>query len=198
MINLYNFELSGNCYKVRLFLSLLNLDYEPIAIDLKDSEQRLPDFLALNPLGQIPVLVDGEVMIRDSQAILVYLARRYGGESWLPTEPVAMGKAMQWLFTAGHEIQMGPSALRLHHLFGRPLDLKHSTQRTHDVLALLNQQLGKGEWLEMGCPTIADIACFPYIALSKDARISLDPYRNIQGWIERIQQLPGYIGMPGL
>jgi glutathione S-transferase len=198
LMKLYDFELSGNAYKVRLLLSFLKLEYERIPVSLKNAEQKSPAFMALNPLGQIPVLVDGDVCVRDSQAILVYLARRYGGELWLPTEAVAMGQVMQWLFTAGHEIQVGPSAARIFHLFGRPLDINHANQRSHNVLTLLNQRLEQREWLESDRHTIADVACFPYIALTKDAKISLDPYSNVQGWIERFKKIPGYIGMPGL
>jgi glutathione S-transferase len=197
-MKLYDFELSGNAYKVRLLLSFLMLEYERIPVSLKDGEQKLPEFLALNPMGQIPVLVDGDLCLRDSQAILVYLARRYGGEQWLPTEAVAMGQIMQWLFTAGHEIQVGPAAARVFHLFGRPLDINHANQRSHDVLRLLDGQLKGRDWLALDRPTIADVACFPYIALTKDARISLDLYVNVQAWIERFKQIPGFVEMPGL
>lgn len=197
-MKLYDFELSGNAYKVRLLLSFLKLEYERIPVSLKDGEQKFPEFLALNPMGQIPVLVDGELCLRDSQAILVYLARRYGGEQWLPTEAVAMGQIMQWLFTAGHEIQVGPAAARVFHLFGRPLDINHANQRSHDVLRLLDGQLKGRDWLALDRPTIADVACFPYIALTKDARIPLDLYVNVQTWIERFKQIPGFVEMPGL
>jgi glutathione S-transferase len=197
-MKLYDFELSGNAYKVRLLLSCLKLEYERIPVSLKDGEQKSPEFLALNPMGQIPVLVDGELCLRDSQAILVYLARRYGGEQWLPTEAVAMGKIMQWLFTAGHEIQVGPAAARVFHLFGRLLDINHANQRSHDVLRLLDGQLKGRDWLALDRPTIADVACFPYIALTKDARIPLDLYVNVQAWIERFKQIPDFVEMPGL
>lgn len=63
-------------------------------------EHKSEPFLKLNPLGQVPVLIDGDVVIRDSQAILVDLARRYGGKNWLPTEAEAMSKIMQWLSMA--------------------------------------------------------------------------------------------------
>jgi glutathione S-transferase len=197
-MKLYDFELSGNAYKVRLLLSFLKLEYERIPVSLKDGEQKSPGFLALNPMGQIPVLVDGDLCLRDSQAILVYLARRSGGEQWLPTEAVAMGQIMQWLFTAGHEIQVGPAAARVFHLFGRPLDINHANQRSHDVLRLLDGQLKGRDWLELDRPTIADVACFPYIALTKDAKIPLDLYVNVQAWIGRFKQIPGFVEMPGL
>jgi glutathione S-transferase len=197
-MKLYDFELSGNAYKVRLLLSFLKLEYERIPVSLKDGEQKLPEFLALNPMGQIPVLVDGELCLRDSQAILVYLARRYGGEQWLSTEAVAMGQIMQWLFTAGHEIQVGPAAARVFHLFGRPLDINHANQRSHDVLKMLNHHLEYRDWLELDRPTIADVACFPYIALTKDAKISLDSYGFVRDWIERFKKLPDFVEMLGL
>jgi glutathione S-transferase len=80
MIKLYGHELSGNSYKVKLLLSLLALDYEWIKVDLMVGAHKQPEFLALNPFGQLPVLVDGNTVLSDAQAILVYLARQYGGD----------------------------------------------------------------------------------------------------------------------
>lgn len=83
-MKLYDLSLSGNCYKVRLFLSLIDQPVELIPVDLLKGEHRQPAFLALNPRGQVPVLLDADVQVVDSQAILVYLARRYGDERWFP------------------------------------------------------------------------------------------------------------------
>jgi glutathione S-transferase len=80
MIKLYGHEISGNSYKARLMLSLLNLDYEWIKIDLMSGAQKSPEYLAMNPFGQVPLLIDGTTQLPDAQAILVYLARQYGGE----------------------------------------------------------------------------------------------------------------------
>ena len=88
-MKLYDLELSGNCYKVRLLLALLGQDHELAPVDVLGGEQKSAAHLARNPFGEIPVLEDGEVVLRDSQAILVYLAREYGGETWLPTAPRA-------------------------------------------------------------------------------------------------------------
>lgn len=82
MIKLYGHEVSGNSYKVRLLLSLLNLKYEWIKVDLLNGEHKSPEFLALNPFGQVPLLVDGDTILADAQSILVYLARQYGGDQW--------------------------------------------------------------------------------------------------------------------
>ena len=116
MIQLYDIELSGNCYKVRLMLSLLGLEYERVPIALNKGEHKTEEFLKLNPLGQVPVLRDGDVVIRDAQAILVYLARRYGSEDWLPGEAEPMSKVVQWLSVAANEIQHGVAAHSLSRL----------------------------------------------------------------------------------
>jgi glutathione S-transferase len=81
MLKLYDFALSGNCYKIRLLMSLLNLEYESIPVNLLSGEQKTPKFLELNQWGQVPVLVDGNLVLQDSQAMLVYLGQYYGGES---------------------------------------------------------------------------------------------------------------------
>ncbi|WP_017316213.1 glutathione S-transferase family protein [Mastigocladopsis repens] len=198
MRKLYDFTLSGNCHKVRLMLSILNLEYESILVHLREFEQKSPEYLKLNPLGQVPVLVDGDTVIRDAQAILVYLARHYSKEDWLPTEAEAMSKVMQWLFTAACDIQQGIVATRAYHLFGRQVDIELATQKAHDTLKSINEHLVGKQWLELERPSIADIACFPYIGLVGDAKISLLDYPNVAAWIERVKQLPGYVGMPGL
>jgi glutathione S-transferase len=192
MLKLYDFGRSGNCYKVRLLLSLLSLESELVAVDL----QKTPEFLELNLWGQVPVLVDGNFVIRDSQAILCYLARSYGNESWLPSDPEPMGLVMQWLSTAAHDIQQGLAAARVYHLFGRQLDIETATARAHAVLAAIERHLSQRQWLELDRPTIADIACFPYIALSEDGKISLTEYPHVVAWLKRVKQLPNYIEMP--
>jgi glutathione S-transferase len=198
MIKLYHVELSGNCHKVRLMISLLGVEHEQVLVDLAGGEHKSPQFLKLNPFGQVPVLVDGYIVVRDSHAILIYLARRYGNEIWLPTDAESISKVMQWLFTAANEIRQGPEFARLYHFFQIPLDVQLATQRAYTILKIIDEHLRERQWLALNHPTIADVACFPYIGLAPDGKISLDAYPNVVAWIERIKQLPGYIGMPGL
>ena len=198
MLKLYDFKLSGNCYKVRLLLSLLGLEYELVSLDLKGGEHKTPEFLELNLWGQIPVLVDKYLVLRDSQAILVYLARHYGGEAWLPSDPESMALVMQWLSTAVHDIQQGFAAARVYYLFGRQLDIETATARAYTASKVIDRHLAHRQWLELDRPTIADIACFPYIALAADGKIDLTDYPNVVAWIERVKQLSGYVGMSGL
>lgn len=199
MIKLYGHELSGNSYKARLFLELLNLDYEWIKVDLMKGEHKAPEYLALNPFGQVPLLVDGETKLADAQAILVYLARQYGGESWLPLEPLPLAQVIRWLSTTAGEVRQGPENARLYHLFGATsINIERSHQKAEHILTQLDQHLSTHTWLEFEHPTIADVAVFPYVALAPDGKIDLTPYPHVLAWIDRVKHLPGYLPMTGL
>ena len=197
MITLYGMALSGNAYKVRLILELLGIEYEEVPVNLRTGENRAESFLALNPRGQVPTLVDGEVTVWDSQAILVYLARRYGQE-WLPTDPVPMAEVMQWLAVAENELLFGLARARAVVLFGRDFDLASCQAYGRAGLEVLEQRLAGHEWLAAGRPTIADIACMPYVALSHMGEIPLDDFPSVRAWIDRIRALPGFIAMEGI
>lgn len=197
-MKLYDLDVSGNSYKVRLFAALVGLDLELEPVNLAAGEHKQSPFIDLNPWAQVPVLVDGEVVLRDSQAILVYLARRYGGHQWWPDSPAHQGEVMQWLSTAANEVNHGPNAARLIDKFGSPLDKALALEVSERVLSLIEQHLSKHQWLALGRPTIAECAVFPYIALSWEGGVTLAPYPAIRGWVERIKKLPGYVGMPGI
>lgn len=198
MITLHTADLSGNGMKVRLLLSMLGLPYETKKPDMMKGEHKSPAFLQLNPLGQVPVLVDGPVTIRDSQAILVYLARKYGGDTWLPAEPAQMGEVMQWLFFAGNEIYQGPNRLRLANLLKFKVDVELARRITEGALKVMEARLAAHDWLALDRLTIADLACYPYTALAYQGDFDLAPYKAVRAWIARIEALPGYVGMPGL
>jgi glutathione S-transferase len=198
MMTLYEFALSGNCHKIRLMLSLLGLDYRSVIVNGSERQQKSVDFLSMNPFGQVPVLTDDDVIVRDSQAILVYLARKYGNEQWLPNEAAALAEVAAWLSTAANEVSMGPNRLRLHYKFGRAINSEESRQTAINLLNILQGQLEKYEWLATDHLTIADIAIYPYIALAPEGRLDLESYPAVTGWVSRIQALPGYVGMPGM
>lgn len=200
MITLYGHEISGNSYKARLLLSLLNLEYEWVRVDLMKGEHKSPEYLAKNPFGQVPFLVDGEVQLADAQAILVYLARQYGGEKWLPLDALSLAQIIRWLSTAAGEVRQGPENARLYYLFGAGtnINIERATQKSEFILTQLDQHLSDRPWLEFDHPTIADVAIYPYIALARDGKIDLDAYPHVLSWIERVKQLPGYIPMTGI
>lgn len=197
-MKLYDLELSGNCYKVRLFLALLGEDYQPVPVDLMGGEHKQAAHLARNPFGEVPVLEDGDVVLRDSQAILVYLARKLGGEAWLPTAPADLARVVEWLMVAENEVARGPNDARLHDKFGFDLDLEAARAKARRLLDLLEARLSQGDWLALDRPTIADIACFPYVALGHEGGVSCDAHPAVSAWIARIKALPNYVGMPGL
>ena len=197
-MKLYNHALSGHCHKVRLLFSLLGRDYETVDIDIPGGEGRSPAYLAINPLGTVPALADGDIRLRDSHAILTYVASRYGDGAWVPKEPAALARVVQWLSFAANELHNGPHLLRLNRLLGAPIDVAAARSTADKALAVLDEHLAGHEWLELGRPTIADLACFPSTALAGDGGLSLEPYTNVRVWIDRIKALPGYVSMPGL
>ena len=196
-MKLYDLELSGNCYKVRLFAALTDIDLEIVPVDFLGGEHKRPPLTELNPWGELPILVDGERVLRDSQAILVHLAGSYGGAAWWPAEAHLQAEIVQWLSTAANEIQHGPASARLVDKFGYAIDKSGTLAKAARILPLLDAHLAKRDWLALSRPTIADCAVFPYVALAPEGGIELSPYPNILRWIERIKRLPGYLAMPG-
>lgn len=196
-MRLYNFSLSGNCYKVRLLCALLNVPIEIEKVDLAKGGHKQTAFLDLNPFGQVPVFEDGDLVLRDSQAILVYLARKHGGDDWLPTDPEGLARVVQWLATAANEVARGPNDARLHDKFGYKLDVEAARSKAHGLFKLFEAHLATRDWLELGRPTVADVACYPYLALAPEGGVPLEAYPAVRAWMCRIRTLPGYLAMPG-
>ena len=194
-IKLYDLDRSGNCYKVRLLLSMLNLDYERVPVDSTAGETQTPEFKRLNPRGQIPVLTDGETLIWDSMAILVYLARRYGSEAWLPTDPLGETRVMQWLAVSENELLYGLARARITVLFGRPFDLAQCHRDAQPGLEAMEHRLADHPWLAADHPSIADVACYPYVSLAEEGRFSLEPYPAVRAWLQRFEGLQGWLAM---
>jgi len=198
MTKLYDFELSGSCYKVRLLANILGLKYEAVPVDFVNKEHKTSKYTDLNPFGEIPIFEDGDLRLRDAQAIMVYIARKYDKDNtWYPNTPEAMGRINQWLSTGGGEV-MNAAGARLVKILNYPLDLEKLQAGANRVFKILDDHLADREWLELGHPTIGDIACFPYTALAGEGCIDLKPYPNVLAWIERVKKLPGFIPMPGI
>jgi glutathione S-transferase len=118
-ITLYGMNLSGHCHRVELLLRMLNLPFRYETVSPADRTS--PRFLALNPLAQIPVLTDGDLVLADSNAILVYLALRYdSARTWFPGDPVIAARVQRWLSIAAGEIRFGPAMARVIRIFSRP------------------------------------------------------------------------------
>jgi glutathione S-transferase len=197
-MKLYDLELSGNAYRIRLMLALLGLKAELHSVNLMQGEQRQEWFLKLNPRGQVPVLDDDGTVIWDSLAILVYLARKYGGERWLPSEAKDLAEVMQWLALMENETLYGLGKARVIVKFKFPGSLEEAQTLGRRGLNVLEGHLSNHDWLALDRFTIADVGCFPYVALAPEGEISLDPYPAVRKWVERVKKQPGFVSMPGI
>ncbi|TVT81702.1 glutathione S-transferase family protein [Pseudomonas sp. H3(2019)] len=195
-IKLYNFPRSGHAHRVELMLSLLELPTELIFVDLAKGAHKQPDFLALNAFGQVPVIDDQGVVLADSNAILVYLAQKYGKGRWLPADPVGAARVQRWLSIAAGPIAFGPAIARLITVFGAPHNAEEVIARSHNLLKVIDQELSKSTYLAGDEPTIADVAAYSYIAHAPEGNVSLADYAHVRAWLARIEALPGFVGMP--
>lgn len=192
---LHRHPLSGHSHRAELFLSLLGEPATLIDVDLAGGAHKKADFLALNPLGQVPVLVDGETVVSDSNAILVYLAESRGAENWYPRDAATRAAVQRWLSVAANEIANGPAAARLVTVFGVGLDHGAAKAKADRVLTVLNGALDGRDWVVGNGPTIADVALYSYVAHAPEGEVSLEPYPAIRAWIARVEGLPGFVPM---
>ncbi|AZD57980.1 Glutathione S-transferase [Pseudomonas chlororaphis subsp. aurantiaca] len=195
-IKLYNFPRSGHAHRVELMLSLLGLPVELVFVDLAKGEHKQAEFLALNSFGQVPVIDDQGVVLADSNAILVYLAQKYGQGRWLPSDPVGAARVQRWLSVAAGPIAFGPAVARLITVFGAQRNAEEAIARSHALLEVVEQELTASPYLAGSEPTIADIAGYSYIAHAPEGNVSLADYPQVRAWLARIEALPGFVGMP--
>ncbi|KFI08602.1 glutathione S-transferase family protein [Massilia sp. BSC265] len=195
-LTVHGMALSGHTHRVELFLHLLGLPYR--FIDAPAPVRESAEFQRINPLGQIPVLQDGELVLADSNAILVYLAKRYApGSGWLPDDPVEAAQVQRWLSLAAGEIAFGPAKARVGARWGdtgMPAELMHKL--ADKVLGFMEASLARQDFLAAPEPTLADLACYAYIAHAPEGGVSLAPYPHVRSWIRRIQALPNFVPMP--
>jgi len=194
-IKLYRHPLSGHSHRVELFLSLLELPFELHEVDLLKGAQKAPAFLVLNPFGQVPVIDDGGSVVADSNAILIYLATKYGDESWLPREALGAAQVQRWLSVAAGQIASGPGSARLINLFRLSQDPAEPIARAHALFAVIERELAQRPYLVGERPTIADIAGYSYIAHAPEGGVALGDYPALRAWLARIEALPGFVPM---
>src|SRR5262252_2332464 len=193
-IKFYTFPVSGHSHRVELLLSMLQLPFERIDVDLRAREQKSAAFLARNPFGQVPTIEDGDVALGDSNSILVYLAKRYDTSGrWLPEDPVGAARVQRWFSVAAGELYNGPVAARGYVLFRNKAVPGEVTEAAARLFALLEQHLSEQPFLTGADPTLADIAIYSYTALANEGRLSLEPYPNVRAWLARFEALPGFV-----
>ncbi len=195
MIKLYRHALSGHAHRVELFLSLLDLEHELVDVDLMAGAHKNAEFLKMHPFGQVPVLDDNGVVLWDSNGILVYLARTYGGEAWSLGSAQEEAAIQGWLSIAAGPIASGPATARLVKVFGANLDHDLAKARATALFETMNKFLDGPNYLVGEKVSIADIAAYTYIAHAPEGGVPLDSYPNIQAWISRVEALPNFVGM---
>ncbi len=195
-IKLFRHPLSGHAHRVELLLSLLKLPTELVFVDLAKGAHKQAEFLAINPFGQVPAIDDNGSVLSDSNAILVYLAKKYDSSGrWLPAEPLAAAKVQRWLSVAAGQIAAGPATARLITVFGAPYDAESTIARSHALLKVVEQELTNSPFLAGSTPTLADVAGYTYIAHAPEGNVSLADYPQVRAWLARIEALPGFVPM---
>lgn len=195
-IKLYRHPLSGHAHRVELMLSLLKLPTELVFVDLAKGAHKQPSYLAINPFGQVPVIDDNGQILTDSNAILVYLAKKYDTTGrWLPNDPVTAAQIQRWLSVAAGQIASGPATARLITVFGAPYDAESIISRSHALLQVIEKELTGHKFLVGSHATIADVACYTYIAHAPEGNVSLAEYPNVKAWLASIEALPGFVPM---
>jgi glutathione S-transferase len=192
-MKLFHHPLSGHAHRARLFLSLVGIPHDLVEVDLKAGAHKLPDFLKMNPFGQVPVLDDDGHYVSDSNAILVYLAKKTGRTDWLPEDPAGASAVQRWLSVAAGEIAYGPAAARLITVFGAPFNAQEVIGRAHVILARLEGQLSDRPWLVTNHPTIADVAIYSYVASAPEGNVDLSGYPAVNAFLRRMESLPGFV-----
>jgi len=192
-MKLYYHPLSGHAHRARLLLSLLGIAHELVQVDLMAGAHKAPAFLQMNRFGQVPVLDDGGTIVSDSNAILVYLAKKHRRADWLPETPEGTAAVQRWLSVAAGQIAFGPAAARLVTLFGAKFNAEEVITRAHAVLTVLDAELAGRSWIAASQPTIADVALYSYIASAPEGNVDLAAYRNVQAWLGRMESLPGFV-----
>lgn len=193
-IRIHRHALSGHSHRVELLANLAGINHELIDVDLMSGEHKKDPFLKLNPSGQVPVVEDGETIVTDSNAILVYLARKYAPE-WLPGDLILEAEVQKFLSLAAGEIANGPAAARLITVFGSPLSPDRAMTVAKTAFDRLEQHLEGRQWLVGDRPSIADVAIYSYTAHAPEGNVSLELYPNIRDLLARIEELPGFVGM---
>ncbi len=200
MFKVYGDVNSGNCFKVKLLLEQLRSPYQWVPIDILKKESRTPEFLAMNPSGQIPVLeIEPGVFLPESNAILHFLAE---GTAYLPSDRLLHAQVLRWMFFEQylHEPAVAVARYIVRYL-GRPPEknelLQTKIKASHAVLSIMERHLDSVPFLVADRYTIADIALYAYTHVAGEGDIDLSPYPALRAWLARVRQQPRYVGMNG-
>lgn len=192
-MKLYFHPISGHAHRARLFLSLIGADVEIVDVDLAKGQHKSPEYLSLNRFGQVPLLDDDGVIVPDSNAIMIYTAKKFGRADWLPEDPAGAAAVQRWLSVAAGQIAFGPAAARLVTIFNAGFNPEEVIGRAHAILKVIEAELDGRPWIAADRPTVADVALYSYIARAPEGNVDLSAYANVKAWLGRIEALPGFV-----
>lgn len=193
-IRIHSFPLSGHAHRVALFASVAGIAHEIVEVDLVKGEHKQAPFLALNPLGTVPAIEDGDVVVHDSISILIYLARKYA-PSFIPQDVQQEAEMHRFLAMSAGEISFGPGTARLINVFNSPADPVVAKATAEKALIKLEQQLIGQDFLVANTISLADFAIYTYVAHAPEGDVSLEAYPNVRRWLANIESLEGFIPM---
>jgi len=193
-VRLYDYAASCNCYKVRLLLAHLGIDYERVPVDIFAGGTLSDSYARINPMRTVPVLETEEGYLPESNAILTYLAE---GTPYVPDDPWERARVVGWLIYEQTDVVFMVGGLRFRLMVGRwTPDHPEAVRRREgalEVLQFLDEHLAEDEFLVGGRYTIADIAVYGYSHRAEEAQLDLEPYPNLRAWFERVESQPGYM-----
>ncbi len=197
-MKIYGDARSGNCYKLRLICALLGVAHEWIPVDVVQGDTRRSEFLALNPVGQIPVCVtdDGDVLT-ESNAILFYLAH---GSAYWPASLLAQTRVLEWQFFEQYTHEPSIAVARFIKFYldmpvERTAEYESRVKAGYRALDVMERHLESHTFLVDDACSIADISLYAYTHVAPEGGFDLGAYSAIGSWLERIRALPGYVGM---
>ncbi len=196
MYKVYGMMTSGNCYKVRLLLAHLDQPYDWEEIPSTRVAPRTPEFLAMSPIGKVPVLqLEGGQILPESNAILAYLA---DGTDFMPTDPLDRARALAWMFFEqnGHEPYLAIArSIRKNYPEDHPrwAELPGLMKKGVTALGVMEQHLGRHDWFAGGGYSVADISLFAYTHLASEGGFDLPAFPAVSRWLDRVQEQPGFV-----
>jgi glutathione S-transferase len=199
MYTLYSMQRSGNCYKARLALAQLGVDYSLVEVDILRGDTRTPQFLAMNPGGHVPLLeVAPGRYLSESNAILWYVA---GGTPLAPEDRIDRSTALQWMFFEQHSLEPNLGAAWFWLVLvrgGRELQthaLEDWMERGYQALQVMETHLSSHDFFAAGHYTIADIALYAYTHIAHECDYDLAEFPAIRAWLKRVAEQPGHVAM---
>ncbi len=201
MYKLYDFPLSGNCYKVRLLLTQLDILFERVEVNILQQETKLPDFLQKNPNSKVPVLeIESGTFLTESNSILLYLA---DATPLLPEAKLDRAQVMQWLFFEQFSLGANLSRPRFWISIAKQADkfapiIEYHQRQGNAALQVMEQHLADRQFFVNQQYTIADIALYSYTHMATEGGYDMSQYPNIEIWCERVRSQPQHVSITAI